>query len=225
MFNYFLVANKYLLVSVHCCCSVTQLCPTFCDPMDCSTSDSLSFTISAQTHTHWVDDAIQPSHPLPSSPPALNLSQHQIFSSELALCIRWPKYWSFSFLIPPSSEDSWLISFKIVWFDLFAVQGTLKSLLQHHSSKASVLWCSAFIMVQLWHPYMTTGETIAWTRWTFVGKVMSLLYNTLSRFVIAFLLRSKSLLISWLQSLYTVILESKKIKSLTVSIDYPSICH
>ena len=200
MFKYFLVANKYLLVSVHCCCSVTQLCPTVYDPMDCSTSDSLSFTISAQTHTHWVNDAIQPSHPLPSSPPALNLSQHQVFSSESALCIRWPKNWSFSFLITPSSEYSRLISFKIDWFDLLAVQGTLKSLLQHHSSKASVLWCSAFIMVQFSHPYMTTGETIAWTRWTFVGKIMSLVYNMLSRFVIAFLPRNKRLFILWLQS-------------------------
>ena len=195
MFNYFLVANKYLLVSVHCCCSVTQLCPTLCDSMDCSTSDSLSFTISAQTHTHWVDDAIQPSYPLPSSPPALNLSQHQVFSSESALRIRWPKYWSFSFLITPSSEYSRLISFKIDWFDLLAVQRTLKSLLQHHSSKASVLWCSAFIMVQLAHSYMTTGKTIALTRLSFVGKVMSLLLNMLSRLVITFLPRSKSLLI------------------------------
>ena len=147
MFNYFLVANKYL-VSVHCCCSVTQLCPTIYDLMDCSTSDSLSFTISAQPLTHWVDDAIQPSHPLSSSP-ALNLSQHQVFSSESALRIRWLKYWSFSFLITPSSEYSQFVSFKIGWFDLLAVQGTLKSLLQHHSSKASVLCCSAFIMVQL----------------------------------------------------------------------------
>ena len=174
MFNYFLVANKYLLVSVHCCCSVTQLCPTLCDSMDCSTSDSLSFTISAQTHTHWVDDAIQPSYPLPSSPPALNLSQHQVFSNESALRIRWPKYWSFSFLITPSSEYSRLISFKIDWFDLLAVQGSLKSLFQHHCLKASV--ASAFFMIQISHLYMTTGKTIALTLWIFGSKMMSLLF-------------------------------------------------
>ena len=116
------------------------------------------------------------------------------------LRIKWPKYWSFSFSISPSNEYSELISFRICWFDLFAVQGTLKSLLQHHSSKASILWCSAFFIVQLSHPYMTTGKTIALTRWTFVSKVMSLLFNMLSRLVITFLPRSKCLLISWLQS-------------------------
>ena len=163
--------------------------------MDCSTSDSLSFTISAQTHTHWVDDTIQPSHPLPSSPPTLNLSQHQISSSELALCIRWPKYWSFS--ISPSDEYSGLISFRIDWFDLLAVQGILKSLLQLHTAEASILQCSAFLMVHLSHPYLTTGKTIALTVDIFVSKVMSRLYNTLSRFVIAFLPRSKHLLISF----------------------------
>ena len=118
--------------------------------------------------------AIQPSHPLSSPSPAFNLSQHQgLFQS--VLCIRWPKYWSFSFSISPSNEYSGLISFRIDWFDLLAVQGTLESLLQHHSSKASILWCSAFFIVQLSHPYMTTGKTIALTRWTFVGKIMSLL--------------------------------------------------
>ena len=119
----------------------------------------------------------------------------RVFSNESALCIRWPKYWSFSFNISPSNEYSRLISFRIDWFDLLAVQGTLKSLFQHHSLKASVLWCSAFFIVQLSHPYMTTGKTIALTRWTFVSKVMSLLFNMLSRLVIAFLPRSKHLLI------------------------------
>ena len=124
----------------------------------------------------------------------------RVFSSESVLCIRWPKYWSFSFSISPSSEYSRLISFRMDWLDLLAVQGTLKSLLQHHSSKASILWHSAFFIVQLSHPYMTTGKTIALTRWTFVGKGMSLLFNMLSRLVIAFLPRSRHLLTSWLQS-------------------------
>ena len=137
------------------------------------------------------------------------------FSNESILHIRWPKYWSFSFSISPSNEYSGLISLRIDWLDLLAVQGTLKSLLQHHSSKASILWCSAFFIVQLSHPYMTTGKTIALSRWTFVGKVMSLLFNMLSRLVITFLPRSKRLLISWLQSLSAVILEPKKIKSIT----------
>ena len=129
---------------------------------------------STQTHVHWVGDVIQPSHPLlcPSSP-ALNLSQNQGLSNESALHIRWPKYWSFSFSISPSNEHQGLISFRMDWLDLLAVQGTLKSLLQHHSSKASILWRSAFLIVQLSHPYMTTGKTIALTRQTFVGKVMS----------------------------------------------------
>ena len=149
----------------------------------------------------------------------------KVFSSESALRIRWPKYWSFSFSISPSNEYSGLISFRINWLDLLAVQGTLKSLLQHHSSKASILWCSAFFIVQLSHPYKTTGKTIALTRWTFVGKGMSLLFNMLSRFVRALLPRSKHLLISWLQSQSVVILEPKKIKSVSVSIVSPSICH
>ena len=135
----------------------------------------------------------------------------RVFSSESVLRIRWPKYWSFNFSISPSNEYSGLISFRIDWFDLLAVQGALKSLLQHHSSKASILWLSAFFVVQLSHPYMTTGKTIALTRQTFVGKVMSLLFNMLSRLVIAFLPRSKCLLISWLQSPSAVILETKKI--------------
>ena len=147
----------------------------------------------------------------------------RVFSNELALHIRWPKYWSFS--ISPSSEYSGLISFRIDWFDLLAVQGALKSLLQHHSLKASILWHSAFFIAQLSHLYMTTGKSIALTIWTFVGKVMCLLYNMLSRFIIAFLPRSKRLLISWLQSPSAVILEPKKIKSVIVSIVSPSICH
>ena len=206
--------------------SVAQSCPTLCDPMDCSTPGLLvhhqlpEFT---QTHIHWVSHAIQPSHPL-SSPflPTFNLSQHQGLFKESVLCIRWPKYWSFSFSISLSSEYLGLISFRIDWLDLLVVQGTLKSLLQHHSSKAQ-LQCSAFFIVQLSHPYMTTGKTIALTRWTFVGKVMSLLFTMLSRLVIAFLPRN--LLISWLQSPFAVILEPPKIKCLTVSTVSPSICH
>ena len=149
-----------------------------------------------ETHVHRGSDAIQPSRPLssllllPSIFPSI-----RVFSNESALPIRWPKYWSFSFNISPSNEQSGLISFRMDWLDLLAVQGTLKSLLQHHSSKASILRRSAFFTVQLSHPYMTTGKTIALTRWTFVGKVMSLLSNMLSRLVITFLPRSKRLLI------------------------------
>ena len=136
-----------------------------------------------------------------------------VFSNESVLRIRWPKYWSFSFSISPSNEHPGLISFRMDWLDLLAVQGTLKSLLQHHSSKASVLRCSVFYIVQLSHPYMMTGKTMALTRRTFVGKVISLLFNMLSRLVITFLPRSKCLLISWLRSPSAVILEPKKIKS------------
>ena len=149
-------------------------------------------------------------HPL-LLPPSI-FSTIRVFSSESALSIRWPKYWSFSFNISPSDEHSGLISFRMDWLDLLAVQGTLKSLFQHHSSKASILWCSAFFIVQLSHPYMTTGKTIDLT---FVGKVMSLLFNMLSRLVKTFLPRSKHLLISWLQSPSTVIFEPRKIKSAT----------
>ena len=148
-------------------------------------------------------------HPLlllPSIYPSI-----RVFFNESVLHLRWPKYWSFSFSISPSNEYSGLISFRIDWLDLLAVQGTLKSLLQHHSSKPSILQCSAFFMVQLSHPYMATGKTIALTRQVFVGKVISLLFNILSRLVIAFLPRSKRLLISWLQSPSAVILEPKKI--------------
>ena len=136
----------------------------------------------------------------------------RVFSNESALHIRWPKYWSFSFNVSPANEHPGLISFRMDWLHLLAVQGTLKSLLQHHSSKTSILWHSAFFVVQLSHPYMTTGKTIALTRWTFVGKVMSLPFNVLSRLVITFLPRSKRLLISWLQSPSAVILETPKNK-------------
>ena len=142
----------------------------------------------------------------------------RVFSNELVLHIRRPKYWSFSFNISPSNEYPGMNSFRVDWLDLLAVQGTLKSLLQHHSSKASILWCSAFFIVQFSHPYMTTGKTIALTRWTFVGKVTSLLLNMLSRLVITFLPRSKHLLILWLQSPLAVILEAKKIKFFTLSL-------
>ena len=145
---------------------------------------------------------------LTSIPPSI-----RVFSNESALCIRWPKYWSFSFNISPSNEHPGLISFRMDWLDLLAVQGTLKNLLQHHSSKASILQCSAFFIVQLSHPYMATGKTIALTRWTFVDKVMSLLLNMLSRLIITFLPRSKHLLISWLQSPSAVILEPRIIVS------------
>ena len=149
----------------------------------------------------------------------------RIFSNESVLCIRWPKYCSFSFSISPSNEYSGLISFRMDWFDLLAVQGTLKSLLQHHSPKVSILWHSAFFIVQLSHPYMTTGKTITLTRQTFVSKIVSLLFNMLSRLVITFLPRSKCLLTSWLQSPSVVILEPQKIKSVTVFTVSPSISH
>ena len=148
-----------------------------------------------------------------------------VFSNESVFCIRWPNYWSFSFSISPSNEYSGLISFRMDWLDLLPVQGTLKSLLQHHSSNTSILWHSAFFIVQISYPYMTTGKTIVLTRQTFVGKVMSLLFNKLSRLFIIFLPRSKCLLISWLQSPSSMILEPPKIKSVTVSTVSPSICH
>ena len=192
--------------------SVAQSCPTLCDLMDCSTPglpvhhQLLEFT---QTHVHWVGDVIQPSHPLSSPSSALKSSSIRVFSNESVLCIRWPKYSSFSFSISPSNEHPGLISFRMDWLDLLAVQGTLKSLRQHHNSKASILQHLAFFTVQLSHLYMTTGKTIALTRQTFVDKVMSLLFNMLSRLVITFLPRCKCLLISWLQSPSAVILEPK----------------
>ena len=174
--------------------------------MDCSTPglpvhhQLPEFT---QTHVHWVSDAIQPSHPLSSpSPPSIF---QRVFSNESELHTRWPKYWSFSFSISLSSKQPGLISFRIDWLDLLATQGTLNSFLQHHRSKASILWHSAFFTVQLSHPYKTTGKSVALTRWTLVSTVMSLLLNMLSRLVITFLPRSKRLLISWLQSPSAVI--------------------
>ena len=170
----------------------------------------LMSTESVMPYNHLI--LLSSPSPLPSIFPSI-----KVFSNESALHIRWPEYWSFSFSISPSNEHPGLISFRMDWLDLLAVQGTLKGLFQHHSSKASILWCSAFFMGQLSHPYMTTGKTIALTRRTFVGKVMSLLFNMLFRLVITFLPRSKRLLISWLQSPSAVILEPKKIKSAIVS--------
>ena len=183
--------------------SVTQLCPTHCDPMDPSISGlpvHHQLPELTQIHVHWV---CAPSNNLilcqpPLFPPSI-FPSIRVFSNESALLIRWPTDWSFNFNISPSNEHSGLISFRKDWLDLLAVQETLKSLLQHHSSKASILWHSSFFIVQLSHPYMTTGKTIALTRQTFVGKVMSLLFNMLSRLVITFFPRSKHLLISWLQ--------------------------
>ena len=173
-----------------------------CDPMNCSMP---GFPVHhqlpefTQTHVQWIGDAIQPSHPLLSpSPPAFNLYPHQGLFKWVSSSHQVATYWSFSFNISPSNEHSGLLSFRMDWLDLIAIQGTLKRLLQHHCSKASILQCSAFFRVQLSHPYMATGKTIALTRWTFVGKVMSLLWNMLSRLVISFLPRSKCLLISWL---------------------------
>ena len=161
--------HTYIYECVYPFSSVTQSCLTFCDPMDFPVHHQLpEFT---QSHVHWVGDAIQPSHPLSSpSPPTFNHSQHQGLFKWI-LYIRWPKYWSFSFSISPSNEYSGLISFRMDWFDLLAVQGTLKSLLEHHNSKASILQCSAFFIVQLSQPYMTTGESIALTRWSFLGNI------------------------------------------------------
>ena len=177
--------------------SVIQLCPILYDSMYCSTT---GFPVQhqppqlTQTHVHRLGDAKQPSHPLSSpSYPAFYLSQYQGLFNGSALLIRWQKYWSIRFTISPSNKYSGLISFRIDWMDLLAVQGTLKSLLQHNSLKASILPCTVFIIVQLSHPYMTTGKTIALTRWTFVGKEMSLLFNMMSRLVKTFLPRSKYL--------------------------------
>ena len=196
------------------------------DPMDCSTPGFPvyhQFPELTQTHVR-VGDAIQPSHLLlslfllPSIFPSI-----RVFSKESVLYIRWPKYWSFSFSNSPSNEYSGLISFT--WLDLLAVQGTLKSLLQQNNSKASVFWCSSFFIVQLSHPYLTTGETIALTRWTFVGKVISLLINMLYRFVLAFLSWSKHLLISWLHSPSAVIFGAQENKAFHCFHGFPSICY
>ena len=197
--------------SVQFSCSVVWL---FATPWTAAHQASLSITSSWSLLKLISIESVMPSnhlilcHPillLPSIFPSI-----RVFFNESILRIRWPKYWNFSLSISPSNEDSGLISFRMDWLDLLAVQGIFKSLLQHHSSKASILRCSAFYIVQLSHPYVTTGKTIALTRWTFVGKVMSLLFNMLSRLVIAFLPRSKHLLMSWLQSPSAVILELKK---------------
>ena len=210
--------HKYMCISVQFS-SITQSCPTFCDPWTAACQASLSITnCRSLPKLMSIESVMPPNHLILCRPllllPSIFLSR--VFSNELALHIRWPKYWSFSFNINPSNEHSGLIFFRMDWLDLLAVQGTFKSLLQHHSSKASILQCSAFFTVQLSHPYMTTGKTIALTRQTFVGKVMSLLFNMLSRLVITFLPRSKRLFISWLQSPPAVILEPPKIKSATV---------
>ena len=208
--------------------SVTQSRPTLCYPMDCSRpvfSVHHQLPELTQTHVHWVSDAIQPSYPLLfPSPPAFNLSQHQGLYQWVSASHQVARVLEFQLQHQPMQWIFRTDFLRMDWLDLPAVQGTLKSLLQHHSSKASILWCSAFFIVQLSHPYMTTGKTIALTRWTFVGKVTSLLFNMLSRLVITFLPRSKYLF-SWLQSPCAVILEPRKIKSFTVSIVSPSICH
>ena len=201
--------------------SVTQ-CVRLCNPMNCSTQHSQSLPKLMS-----IESVMPSNHLILSSPsfPVLNISQHQGLFRWVSSLHWGQKYWSFNFNITPSNEHPGLLSFRMDWLDLLAVQGTLKSLLQHHSSKASILRLSAFFIVQLSRPYMTTGKTIALTRWTFVGKVISLLFNMLSRLVITFLPRSKRLLISWLQSPSAVILEPRKIKSATVSTVSPSICH
>ena len=201
----------------------------FVTPWIAAHQASLSITKSQSSLRLMSIESVMPSRHLilccpllllPPIPPSI-----RVFSNESTLHMRWPKYWSFSFSIIPSEEIPGLISFRMDWLDLLAVQGTLKSLLQYHSSKASILRRSAFFTVQLSHPYMTTGKTIALTRWTFVGKVMSLLLNILSKLYITFLPRSKRLLISWLQSPSAVILEPPKIKSDTVYTVSPTISH
>ena len=194
--------------------SVAQLCPTLCDPMNHSTPGlPVHHKLPESTQTHVHESVMPFSHlilccPLILLPPIL--PSIRVFSNQSTLCMRWPKYWCFSFSISPSNEHPGLISFRMDWLDLLAIQGTLKSLLQHHSLKASIFRCSAFFTVQLSHPYMTTGKTIALTRQTFAGKVMSLLFNMLSKLVTNFLPRSKRLLILRLQSPSAVILEPRK---------------
>ena len=209
--------------------SVAQSCPTLCNPMNAARQASLSIINSWSSLRLMSIKSVMPSSHLilcrpllllPPIPPSI-----RVFSNESTLRLGWPKYWSFSFSIIPSKEIPGLISFRMDCLDLLAVQGTLKSLLQHHSSKASILCCSAFFTVQLSHACMNTGKTIALTRQTFFGKVISLLFNILSKLVITFLPRSKRLLISWLKSPSAVILEPKKIKSDTVSTVSPSISH
>ena len=225
----FIYVCVYIYIYIYQFNSISQLRPTLCDAMDYSMpgfpvhhhSQSLLKLVSIES--------VIPSNHFILCPPLLLLSSIfpsiRVFSHESVLRIRWPKYCSFSFNISPSNEYSGLISLRMDWLDLLAVQGTLKSLLQHHSSKASILQPSAFFIVQLSHSYMTTGKIIALTRWTFVGKVMSLLFTSLSRLDITFHPRSERPLISWLQSPSAVILEPPKIKSDTVSTVSPSICH
>ena len=197
--------------------------------MDCSTPGFPVLHHLPELLKFTPIESVMPSNHLILCHPLLLLSlilpSIRVFSNASVLRIRWPKYWSFKLYISPSNEYSGLISFRIDWLDLLAIQGTLKSLLQHHSSEASILQHSASFIVQLSHPHMTTGKTIALTRWTFVGKVMFLIFNMLSRFVIAFLPNSKHLLISCLQSPSAMILEPQNIKSLTISIVSPSISH
>ena len=201
----------------------------FRSKLDCAHQASLSTTNSQSLLKLMSIESVRPSNHLIFCRPLLLLPSIfpsiSVFFNEPVLHIRWAKYWSFSISISPSNKHPGLISFRIDWLDLLAVQGTLKSLLQHHNSKASVLQCSAFLMVQLSHLFMTMGKIIALTRWTFLGKVMSLLFNILSSLVIAFLPRSKHLLMLWLQSKSAVILQPQKIKSVTVSTVSPSICH
>ena len=208
--------------------SVAQLCPTL-RPRESQHARPHCPSPAPGVHSNMTIESVMPSSHvilccplllLPTIPPCI-----RVFSNESALRMRWPKYWSFSFSISPSNEHPGLISLRMDWLDLLEVQGTLKSLLQHHSSKASIFRRSVFFTVQLSHPYMTTGKTIALSRWTFVGKVMSLLFNMLSGLVITFLPRSKCLLISWLQLPPAVIMEPPKIKSDTVSTVSPSISH
>ena len=198
-----------------CCCSVTQMCLTLCGLWTAACQTSLFFSVSQSLLKLMSIQSVMPSNHLILCHPLLLLPsifpRIRVFFSESALHIKWLKYWSFSFSIGPSNEYSGLISCRIDWFDFLAVEGTLKSLLQHHSSKASIFQRPAFFMVLLSHPHMITGKTIALTRWTFVSKVISLLFNTLSRFVTAFLPSSKHLLISWLQSPSAEILEPQKI--------------
>ena len=206
-----------LLASTLCfCCSAAKSCLTLGNPMNCSTPGSSILhylLVFAQTHVYWVSDAIQPSSVVPFSSCPQSFPTSGPFFSESVLHIRWPKDWSFRFSVSLSNEYSGLIFFKIDWFDLLAVQGTVKSLFQHHNLKALILRRSTISMVQLSHLYMTTGKTIALTIQTFISKGMSLLFDMLSRFVMAFLPGSKRFLISQLQSLSAVISEPEKIKS------------
>ena len=209
--------------------SVTQLCLTFATPWTAACQASLSITNCRRLLKCMSAESVMSSNHLilycPLLLPPSVFLNIRVFSNGSALHIRWPKYWSFRFNISPSNEHPGLISFKMDWLDLLAVRGTLKSLLQHHSLKAWILQHSALFIVQLSYPYMTTGKTRALTRWTFVDKVMALLFNMLFRLVITFLPRSKHLLISWFQSLSEVILEPRKMKSAILSSVSPSISH